>query len=92
MRVSAYFIAPMLLVITDIGGTLYSGIVACFKMKIEHENLHRNTPKNYLLYPASDQQHTRVVAFFAGEWYQSTPWLKMKMAFGIKLGILIFSL
>jgi hypothetical protein len=63
MQVSAFFNAPMLLVITDIDSTLYSRItdpdsfeiVACFKLKIEHENLHRNNEKNNDLEPLPDQ-------------------------------------
>ena len=70
MQVSTFFNAPMLLVITYIdsppysvnSGVIYSGLVACFKMEIEHENLHRNTTKNHLLLPAADQQHKRVVS------------------------------
>ncbi len=29
--------------------------IACFKMKIEHENLHRNNEKNNALEPLPDQ-------------------------------------
>jgi len=38
-----------------------SEIAACFKMKTEHENLHRNTSNINLLESAADQQHKRVV-------------------------------
>ena len=52
-KVSAFFSIPKWLIITRIAGKLYSGIsnkvssgiVACFKLKIKHENLHRNNPK-----------------------------------------------
>lgn len=54
MKVSAFFDAKKLLIINDIYGTLRSGIcgagsseiLACFKMKIEHENMHRNNENN----------------------------------------------
>ncbi len=69
-RVSAFFDIPMWLIITEIDDTLYpgtsgivySGTVACFKMKIEHENLHRNKANNVVLHHATDQQLKRVVA------------------------------
>jgi hypothetical protein len=32
-----------------------SGIVACFKMKIEHEKIRRNNEKNNALEPLPDQ-------------------------------------
>ncbi len=63
MRVSAFFNTPKLIIINDIdsalyfgiSGRLYSEIVACFKMKIELENLHRNNEKNNPLDPLPDQ-------------------------------------
>jgi len=63
MQVSAFFNTQILLIINYIDGTLYSGIsgtgcsgiVACFKMKIEHEKLHRNNEKNNALEPLPDQ-------------------------------------
>ena len=75
-RVSAFFNIIKLLIITEIASMLYSenkrtnssGIVACFKTKIEHENLHRNTVKNVILYPASDQQLKRVVVLSLVWW------------------------
>jgi hypothetical protein len=55
MQVSAFFNTQKLIIIKDIDGTPYSGSVACFKMKIEHENLHRNNEKNNALEPLPDQ-------------------------------------
>ena len=68
-KVSTFFDIPMWLIIIAIDGTLYSEIsgtvcseiVACFKMKIEHENLHRNNEKNNALEPLPGQQLKRVV-------------------------------
>ena len=37
-------------------------IVACFKLKTEHENLHRNKAKKVVLLPATDQQFKKVVS------------------------------
>jgi len=62
MKVSTFFNTPTLLIITNIDGNLYSricgtgysGIVACFIMKIEHENLQRNNEKNNTLEPLPD--------------------------------------
>ncbi len=76
MRVSAFFNAPMLLIITDIGGTLYSEIsgtdsfeiVACFKMKIEHVNLPRNNKKTPLWNPTADQYLRRAVSQCSDWW------------------------
>ena len=70
-RVSAFFNTLKLLIITEIASMLHSETkrtniseaVACFKTKNKHENIHRNTAKNVTLYPASDQQHERVVVF-----------------------------
>jgi hypothetical protein len=55
MKVSAFFYIHMLHIINDIYGTLGSEIVAGFKMKTEHENLHRNNEKNSTLKPLPDQ-------------------------------------
>ncbi len=41
---------------------------ACFKLKIEHENLCRNTPNNDLLYHGTDQQ-PRGVASKCSVWW-----------------------
>jgi len=76
MQVSAFFNAPMLLIITYIDGKLYSGIsgtiyfrlVACFKVKIEHENLHRNNKKTPLRNPTADQYLRRVVSQCSDWW------------------------
>ena len=75
-RVSAFFNTLKLLTIKEIAPMQYSKIkrpnstqaVACFKMKNEHENLHRNHAKNVTLYPASDQQINRVVVFSLVWW------------------------
>ena len=75
-RVSAFFNTLKLLIIIGIASMLHSetkrtnstGMVACFKTKNEHENLHRNTAKNVTLYPVSDQHHKRVVAFCLVWW------------------------
>ena len=63
-KVSAFFDIPMWLIIIAIDGTLYSEIsgtvcseiVACFKMKNEHKDLHRNKANNIVLLPAKHQQ------------------------------------
>jgi hypothetical protein len=68
-KVSAFFYIPIWLLITVIDGTLYSGIsgtvcsriVACFKMEIEHEDLHRNYENNDILQLATNQQLKKVV-------------------------------
>jgi len=68
--VGAFFSGANLLTITGlvysmqlmISMTVYFRIIARFKMKIEHENLCRNTTKIDLLYPATDQQLRRVVS------------------------------
>ena len=75
-KVSAFFDTLKLLTIKEIAPMQYSKIkgtnstqtVACFKMKNEHENLHRNTVNNYPLNPAADQQLKRVVAFCLVWW------------------------
>lgn len=55
MKISTFFYTHMLQIINDIYGTLGSEIVAGFKMKPEHENLHRNKEKNSTLKPLPDQ-------------------------------------
>jgi len=75
--VGAFFVVAKRLNIKGITGTLYpvisgtvcSGIVTCFIPKIEHKNLHRNTPNINLLYPAADQQLKRVVTKCSVWWY-----------------------
>ena len=70
-RVSAFFNTLKLFIIKEIASMLHSEtkrtnsnrIVACFKTKNEHENLHRNHANNYPLNPAANQQHKRVVVF-----------------------------
>ena len=70
-KVSAFFNTLKLLTIKEIAPIQYSKIkspnstqtVACFKMKNEHENLHRNHANNCPLNPAADQQLNRVVVF-----------------------------
>ena len=76
MKVSAFFNTLKLLTIKEIAPIQYSKIkrpnstqtVACFKMKNEHENLHRNHANNGPLNPAADQQHKRVVVFSLVWW------------------------
>ena len=61
--VGAFFSGANLLTITGlvysmqlmISMTVYFRIIACFKLKIEHENLHRNNEKNNALEPLPDQ-------------------------------------
>jgi hypothetical protein len=62
--VGAFFVISIWLIIIAIKSMLNSWIshkegtvmVACFKLKTEHENLHRNKANNVILYPATDQQ------------------------------------
>ena len=76
MKVSAFFSTQKLIIIKDIDGILYSRItdpdsfeiVACFKLKIEHENLHRNNEKNNPLEPLPDQQLKWVVVKCSVYW------------------------
>ena len=76
MQVSAFFNAPMLLIITYIESMLYSGIndiiysglVACFMVRIEHENLYRNNGKSPLRSPMPVQQYRGVVSK-CSEWW-----------------------
>ena len=43
-------------------GSVCPELVACFKIKIELENLHRNKANNVALYPVTDQQLKMVVS------------------------------
>jgi|GEM_PF-1827170 hypothetical protein len=75
-KVSAFFDMVKLLIIIEIAYILSyetrttdsTGTVACFKTKIEHENLHRFIANNNLLNPATDQLLRRVVAFCLVWW------------------------
>jgi hypothetical protein len=43
-------------------GSVCPELIACFELRIEHENLHRNKAKNKVLNPGTDQQLRRVVS------------------------------
>jgi len=75
-RVSAFFDILKLIIVNEIHGALYSGIsgtecsgiVACFKMKTEHKNLHRNKANNMVLHPPTHQQLKEVVSKCLIQW------------------------
>jgi len=43
-------------------GSVCPELIACFELRTEHENLHRNKAKNKVLNPITDQQLRRVVS------------------------------
>jgi hypothetical protein len=69
-KVSAFFYIQIWLIINvvdgasypRISGTVCSGLVACFKLEIEHEYLHRNTENIDVLQLATNQQLKSVVS------------------------------